>query len=903
MLQVPVKNGSGFINNATKRWFGLELNAPILLPVFVFLLLSMIWSGTLHLISVERKSAERGAIESSDELIETYEAQVVRNLAAIDETLKVVKYAHDAKEANFSLSELREKGLLPSSIIFRVDVADADGNISSSSGNNAANIADQDYFSVHKNKGGDSLFISKAARNSATQETELHFSRRLSRSDGSFAGIVVVSVDPAYFTSSYERSILGGKGVLALLGTDGVFRALRVGDTLSSGTTVDYHAATQTDSPEAIERHVSVSPWDGVRRFTNVRQLHGFPLAVIVGVSEEEQLHAFRGSRNKYLWQASGATALLLLGFGILTRLSWLLTRSRRRIQEDQARYYAAAEASLDAFFVLKCVRNEQGAIIDFEFIDTNSRGEKLLGRPKAELLETSIVKLDPACHENGLFDALVEVTFSGKVHEAEWKNRSASIAADWLYRQVVCIEDGVIAIVRDISERKRLQSLIEYQATHDSLTGLVNRRSFQERLAQAIAHADRYDHPVWVAFIDLDRFKFINDSLGHKVGDIFLRTIAERLERSVRATDVVARFGGDEFVLVLSGTANCDMPTNNIQRIMNVVTQPINVEGKEFSVTCSIGVANYPDNAKDPETLIEYADIAMYRAKETGRNNFQFFTAEMNERLNERLRIEQELHQAIERDELVLHYQPRVDLRTGRITGMEALIRWQHPELGMVSPLRFIGVAEETGLIVPIGEWVFRTACAQNKVWQEAGLSHLHVSVNLSARQFAQPDLLRMITGVLEETGLEPRYLEIEITESMMMSDVENAIHVLQSLKDLGIYLSIDDFGTGYSSLAYLRRFPIDVLKIDRSFVNDIITDADDAAIISSIIALAHNLQLNVVAEGVETAEQLTFLQQHGCDIMQGYYFSRPLPAAEFELMIKQGKHLTFESDQYVAA
>ncbi|MDF3036817.1 MAG: hypothetical protein K0S28_2091, partial [Paucimonas sp.] len=880
-------NGYALINNAANRWFGGKLNATVLLPLFAALLLLVIWLGTLHLIGVERRNAERAAIESSADLIRTYEAQVIRNLAVIEQTLKVVRYAHDVKENDLSLSVLTERGLLPSSIIFSVDVADADGGIVSSNRQNAGNIADQAHFRAHEGNVNDSLFVSKAVLNPATSERELHFSRRLNRSDGAFAGVVVVSVDPAYFTSSYEHSTLGRNGVLALLGTDGVFRALRTGDRLSFGGSVDYPAATQSDfSSDSGQRQVPVNPWDGVRRFTKARQLHGFPLAAIIGLSAEEQLGNYYRTCNKYLWQASLASVFLLLVFGVLTRLSWLLSRSQRRIQADQARYYAAAEASLDAFFVLRCVRDQRGMIVDFELMDTNSRGEKLLGRPKAELLGASLVEFDPQCRENGLFAHLADVADSGKVHEVEWKNRSGSLNGEWLYRQVVRIEDGVIAIVRDISERKRLQMQIEYQATHDTLTGLANRRFLQDRLAQSIAYASRYGHPLWVAFIDLDRFKFINDSLGHKVGDTFLRIIAERLQSAVRATDIVARLGGDEFVLVLSGNDDDDLPSNNIQRIMDVVTQPLDLDGKDFSVTCSIGVANYPADADRPETLIEYADMAMYRAKETGRNNFQFFTATMNERLNERLRIEQELHQAIERNELVLHYQPRVDLRGGEITGMEALIRWQHPELGMVPPIRFIGVAEETGLIVPIGDWVFRTACAQNKAWQDAGLCHLRVSINLSARQFAQPDLLQTIKDALRETGLEARYLEIELTESLMMSDVENAIHILQALKELGVYLSIDDFGTGYSSLAYLKRFPIDVLKIDRSFVSDIPANANDAAITSSIIALAHSLELEVVAEGVETAEQLAFLQQRNCDVVQGYYFSRPVPVTDFEIL-----------------
>jgi EAL domain-containing protein (putative c-di-GMP-specific phosphodiesterase class I) len=325
----------------------------------------------------------------------------------------------------------------------------------------------------------------------------------------------------------------------------------------------------------------------------------------------------------------------------------------------------------------------------------------------------------------------------------------------------------------------------------------------------------------------------------------------------------------------------------------MDAVARPVMLGTKEFFVTCSIGVAVYPSEGTAAESLIEHADIAMYRAKKLGRNNFQFYTPAMNEESLERVRIESALRNALERNEFVLYYQPQVDLASGDIVGMEALIRWNHPELGMVPPVRFIGVAEETGLIVPIGAWVMRTAAAQNKAWHDAGFGRLRVAVNLSARQFGDPDLIGGIEAVLADTGLDPACLEIELTESLFMSEVTPAVDLLHRMKALGVNLSIDDFGTGYSSLSYLSRFPIDVLKIDRSFVADITDDANDAAIVSSIIALAHNLKLSVIAEGVETAEQLDYLRSQGCNEMQGYYFSRPLPAAEFEQLLRQRRTL----------
>ena len=444
-----------------------------------------------------------------------------------------------------------------------------------------------------------------------------------------------------------------------------------------------------------------------------------------------------------------------------------------------------------------------------------------------------------------------------------------------------------------DITARKLSEQRITHVAQHDVLTGLPNRSLLQDRLGQAVAYSMRCAHPVWVMLIDLDRFKFVNDSMGHKAGDVLLMTVAARLRSALRDTDTVARLSGDEFVVILTEHEDQKLTVDVVQRLMDSVAQPVMLGIKEFFVTCSIGVAVYPTDGAPADSLIEHADIAMYRAKKLGRNNFQFYTPSMNEEATERVRIESALRNALEREEFVLHYQPQVDLASGEIVGMEALIRWQHPEMGMVAPNRFIGVAEETGLIVQIGAWVMREACRQNKAWQQAGLGRLRVAVNLSARQFGAPNLVADIGDVLRETGLAPDCLEIELTESLFMSDVTLAVELLHAMKNLGIKLSIDDFGTGYSSLSYLSRFPIDVLKIDRSFVAAITRDSNDAAIVASIVALAHNLKLAVIAEGVETEDQLDYLRRHGCDQMQGYFFSRALPAREFEALVRERCHL----------
>jgi diguanylate cyclase (GGDEF)-like protein/PAS domain S-box-containing protein len=445
----------------------------------------------------------------------------------------------------------------------------------------------------------------------------------------------------------------------------------------------------------------------------------------------------------------------------------------------------------------------------------------------------------------------------------------------------------GYEGTVEDITDRKLYQSRMEQQANFDPLTGLANRSLLQDRLRQAILTAASFSTRLAVAFIDLDRFKFINDSLGHHVGDELLKTMAARFHACVHERDTVARLGGDEFVLLLNSPGSADEVRLLLERMLATVTQPWMSEHGEYQVTCSIGVALYPDDGVDAQTLLKHADSAMYRAKDSGRNNFQFFTREINALMTERLELEGKLRRALERNQFQLHYQPRVDLATGRILGGEALIRWHIPGEQPILPGRFIALAEETGLITPIGTWVLHTACAQNKAWQDMGLPPIVVSVNVSARQFRANNFVRSVAETLRQTGLDPRYLEIELTESVM-HDAPQLVAMLGELKRIGVQVAIDDFGTGYSSLSSLKRFPVDRLKVDRSFVEHIAIDADDAAIVRTIIALGRNLGLKVVAEGVETAAQLQFLREHACDEVQGYYFSRPIPAQHFESLLR---------------
>jgi diguanylate cyclase (GGDEF)-like protein len=427
------------------------------------------------------------------------------------------------------------------------------------------------------------------------------------------------------------------------------------------------------------------------------------------------------------------------------------------------------------------------------------------------------------------------------------------------------------------------VRTLVDY----DPLTGLPNRRFCLRLLSTAMGHARQ--RKVGVLLLDLDGFKFINDTMSHRVGDRLLRAVAARLKGLLQPNHGLCRLGGDEFAIIMEDVSSTEQVARMTQKIIGAMSKPYVVEAREIFITVTVGIALYPDDGNEPETLIKNADAAMYRGKDEGKDTYQFYAAEMNAHASERLLIEGNLRKALERNELLVYYQPKVDLSTGLISGLEALVRWDHPDFGLVSPNRFIPIAEETGLIIPIGEWVLRTACVQTRSWQQHGFPELHVTVNVSARQLKHPGLVDMVNRVLQETGLNPQSLGFELTESSIMQDAEAMIGRLAKLKSLGIQLSLDDFGTGYSSLSYLKRFPIDTLKIDQAFIRDITANPDAAAIVTAIIAMAQKLKLRVVAEGVETEAQVAVLREQGCNESQGYVCSQPLPPTEMEQLLRE--------------
>ena len=579
------------------------------------------------------------------------------------------------------------------------------------------------------------------------------------------------------------------------------------------------------------------------------------------------------------------AAALLLLRW-LLTPLVTRLVRSERQAREAFIRLH---DSESQAQAVLGNADEGIITISDVGIIELfNPGAERMFGYRSEDVIGKNVSVLMPepyGCEHDG---HLVRYLQSGDKRVIGIEREVAARRSDGetfpidlrVSEFYLTGRRQFIGTIRDATQRKAAEAKLLYLANHDALTGLPNRNLIQDRIQQAIARSNRSGGKFAVMFLDLDKFKIINDSIGHSAGDLLLRLVAERVLACLREEDTVGRQGGDEFIVLLASLSAAEDSALVAQKILGALSAPFTANGQDLHTGVSIGIAVYPQDGSDVETLLKNSDAAMYCAKDAGRGNYQFFTQAMNEIAAERLLLEGSLYQAIERSELLLHYQPLVDMAAGTIVAAEALVRWNHPQLGLVGPSRFIPVAEESGLIVPLGEWVLRQACNQLAQWRKQGIQLQRMVVNLSPRQFRQKHLVHTFSRVLDETGIDPSWLGLEITENVIMENPEVSIGILRQLKALGIELSLDDFGTGYSSLSYLKRFPIDKLKIDQSFVHDLTADADDEAMVSAIIVMAHQLKIRVVAEGVETEAQLAFLRDRGCDEYQGYHFSRPLPA-----------------------
>ncbi len=868
-----------------------QFSAPYLFfPLFALFLIGVIWGTFRYIVQSDRARAINSALLHTEEMTATYEAQVLRSLIEIDHELKLVSYLYEARRNPGVLHTLQKQNLLLPGLIFSVSISDRNGNILASYGKRQArNIADQPYFIDTRTS--KELWIGR----SEGEEDEMYFSRRLKTKDGTFDGIVVVSVPCTYFVSAYGQLNLGRDGIIGLLGKDGVFFSERIGNMTSVGRKQSMSALNENGK-------VSLVSWSGMPRFTGIRKLYGFPLIAIVGLSKNEQLAEFHRKENRFFWMASGRTIGMLLIAALLTRISWQLEVTRKRAEQN-LRIAAAAFESQEAMMI-----TDANTVI----LQVNSAFTASTGYESEEVVGKTPRILKSGYHDADFYRAMWEdIRTKGSWQGEIWdKRKDGTIFPKWTTISVVRDEYGAVSHYvsshYDITERKQSEQKIKHLAYFDQLTGLPNRTLLLDRLNEIMAEMQDGSYGA-LLFIDLDNFKTLNDTLGHHMGDLLLKQVAQRLAACVRAGDflarmesgpevkpsrmgdLVARLGGDEFVLVLSGLSGDKIEaaaqTDAIgKKILALLNKPYQLKDVEYHSTPSIGATLFLGQQSAIEDLMKQADLAMYRSKASGRNSICFFNPSMGSALIQRTTLEDDLRRAVEDRQLQLYYQAQIT-RDGHIIGAEALLRWQHPVRGLVMPAQFIPLAEESKLILSLGNWVLETACLQLAAWSKhSEMAQLSLSVNVSAQQFHQHDFVDQVKTVLEKTGADPHLLQLELTESLLLANVEGVIKKMTALKAIGIGFSLDDFGTGYSSLAYLKRLPLDHLKIDRSFVRDVLINPNDAAIANTIIALAKTLGLDVIAEGVESESQRIFLEQAGCSIYQGYFFCLPIPLEEFE-------------------
>jgi PAS domain S-box-containing protein len=656
---------------------------------------------------------------------------------------------------------------------------------------------------------------------------------------------------------------------------------------------VEAISAFRNVQPDIVLLDVIMPQMDGFAACAELRKFRGsehLPVVMMTSLDDTESINrAYEVGATDFITKP--------INWSILPhRIRYILRASKAF--DDLRKSQAKNQALLDAIPDMLLQISEDGTLLEVKGLRENHgiiSSDELLGKKVQDVMPSTVAKVITR-HLNRAFQTK-EIQIFEYQH---WINGNKKFFDG---RLVVSREERALAIIRDITEHKEAEERAFFLAYHDTLTHLPNRHLFKDRMKQALAYAQRHHLLIAILFLDLDNFKRINDTLGHNIGDLLLQGVGDRLVKCVRRSDsvarlgteelksTVARLGGDEFTVLLNGISNIQNAAIVGQRILDAMVQPFTLGAHELFVTTSIGITVYPFDSEDVDTLLKNADTAMYQAKDQGKNNYQFYAESMNAMAFERFTMESQLRKALKNNEFHLYYQPQLDLRTGEIIGLESVLRWQHPDRGWILPETFIPIAEETGLILPIGEWVLRTVCSESKGWVTDGITTLYVTVNLSSIQLRQKDFADTVIRVLKESGMDPHYLELELTESILMQNVEATAAKLQEMKDFGIQVSLDDFGTGYSSLSYLKRFPIDAIKIDRSFVKDIEKNRDSASIVNAIIAMAHSLDMKVVAEGVETEQQLAFLKERGCDQIQGYLISPPLPKDELMEFLKARK------------
>lgn len=861
-------------------------------PTLALFVCAGIWCVTVFRAHAELDRANALARKEAGAFAEAYEQYLTRSVAQMDQVTMQLKHSWEHARNPGLLGELKRNGMFTDRAYVAVSILDRNGATRSSTheGTSAPELSRTPFFAYHKNNISTALGIAVSPGLAFGQDVVL-FSRRLDTADDAFDGIVLVAVDARYFTSFIAAATLGAQGVVAMVGAEGTLRVEQRGDgSVAAAAPASILPASGAGWASASGVALMAGPGafsDGVARVLGWRHSAAYPLIALVGLSHHDavagaQLY-WRESRNNALL----ATGVLLLLAALASVLAARAATRMREQEEVRSAYRTATESANDGFYMATALRDRAGDIVDFTIVDCNERGAFFYGMERADLLGRRLSRLDSA-----LFGAELTATYR-KAMESGFHEEDRRMPGDarrpigWGHRRLVRVGNGLAVTLQDVSLRKVHEAQLARLANEDTLTGLPNRRWLFDFMPGALAQARADRTEFSLLFIDLDEFKQVNDAQGHAVGDQLLQAAAQRLRSLLRPGDHVVRFGGDEFIVLLSPSEGDAQIGAVGARIVAAFSEPFSIAGDVQVVGASVGISVFPRDGSETETLIKHSDMAMYSGKSEGKGQVRFFDASLSATLNSRAQLRHGLLEALEQDQFLLHYQARVDTRSGELLSMEALLRWCHPVLGMVPPAQFIALAESSGLIVRIGEMVIDKACAQLAAWQAAGAAVVPVSINVSPKQFLRGGVKRHLAAALERHGVAAALLEVEITESAMMGDQDDILAELAAIRALGIKLHVDDFGTGYSSLSQLQRLKMDVLKVDRAFTAELGNSKEGRVFFQAIVSMAHALGMAVVAEGVETAQQLAILRQLDCNEVQGYFIARPMPAQDMRVLM----------------
>ncbi len=865
-----------------------EITRAVIWPVLALIIIAVLWATTWDRIQEDRQHATEAAHRQALALANAYAEQVRRTIRQIDQVSLELKFEQESAQPA-DLGRKRDEGIYPAREGLFVSVADDRGVIRNSSLRltTGVDISHLDFFKAHSKSCCEGLLISPPVVSRVLQRPIIRFSRRLDNPDGSFKGVAVVSVEPDYLLSVQPEAFSSPDDFVSVRALSGDVLVARSDS--NPADVKSFYRATPVfalDSGTRLEDKTSFG--DGLSRIVGWRKLGNYPLVTVAALSESAAMaHARELQRGRLQIMAAASSLFALAGLAgalLALRLIW----RERREDEIRRTYRVATDEAHEGFYMIRPLYGEDGQLLDFQLEDCNQWGARLLGSTREALLGERVSMLQDERYQRDVRHMCLQALEHG-VYEDELRvGRPSRITASWLYRRMVRSGAGLALTLRDISNLKAHEEALSNMANHDALTALPNRRWLSEFLPQAIARRQQSRKGMALLFIDLDNFKNINDTMGHDTGDELLVEAARRLKSVVRGSDPVVRLGGDEFTVLLEQIENREDVDRVARHILQALGAPYELEaGSTDQVSASIGISLFPEDGSDPETLLKHADIAMYAAKAAGKSRRHFYQSQLSDALVLRLNREQALRVAVEQDQFVLHYQPRVDTRSGELTSMEALVRWQHPERGLIYPADFIDVMEEIGLILPLGEMVIAKVCAQLAQWRREGVQLVPVSVNVSPRQLKQSSVSRHLAEQLAAHDLSPALLEVELTESAVIDSSRHVLEELAALRKLGVKLMIDDFGTGYSSLAQLHSLDVDMLKVDRAFTRALGQNAEGQVVFRAIMSMARALGIHVVAEGVETQHQLNMLQKLTCDQIQGYLVSMAVAPVEMGAML----------------